>query len=124
MKRLVVCVLTVLSVSIMFNSCSKDQVSFDESLLYGTWEQIDGADTYYYKYISGGTGKYWFNAEPVELARDITWKLVNADLTITHKSNDGTWGSPEYYTVTSLTSTTLKFKDDFGGEFTQTKISK
>jgi hypothetical protein len=31
---------------------------------------------------------------------------------------------PKVYTVTELTETTLKYKDDFGGSFSFTKVSK
>lgn len=122
MKKKILGLLVIAAIAVFSNSCKKDEVSFDESLLYGSWKQIDGADTYYYTYNSDGTGKYRYNDQPIELARDITWKLDKADFTIIHKSDQGTWETPEYYTITSLTSSTLKFKDDFGVEYTQTKL--
>lgn len=125
MKRIVICLFACLSIGLLLNSCSKEE-SIDETLLYGTWKQVDGIDNLYYTYNAGGTGKYWYNDQPVELRRDIAWELEGSSFIIRHKSNDGTWESPENYTITSLTSTTLKLRDDADGgkEYVQTKVSK
>ena len=121
MKRFIVCLIACASISLMFYSCSKDEASFDQSLLIGTWKQVDGADTYYYKYIAGNTGKYWYNDLTENQARSFTWTLNKADLTITHQAELGSTAVPEYYTVTALSSTTLTYKDN-SGSYTLTKM--
>jgi len=125
MKKIIICLFACLSISLVFNSCSKDEASFDESLLIGTW-QLSTTDGYeYYHYKTGGVGVYWYEGTTeVPDGRDFKWTLDKADLILTHESQSGTFEAPEYFTVTSLTSTTFKYKDDFGATYTLTKISK
>lgn len=107
-------VLTVLAVS-----CETDPISFDESLLIGKWR----SGTLFYKYFGNGTGGTWDTADNVleEEAQDFEWTLEYAELTHIHILEIG--GTvPKVYTVTELTSTTLKYHDDFGVSWTFTKV--
>lgn len=120
MKKILVCLMMCLSFSILFNSCTKDEVSFDESLLIGKW--VSG--TLYYKYASDYTGKTWDTIDDVteEEAQSFTWSLVKEELTHIHILEVG--GSvPKVYKVTELTANSLKYQDDFGTSFTFTKVS-
>ena len=71
-----------------------------------------------------GTGGTWDTADDVteEEAQDFTWTLVNAELTHIHILEIG-GHVPKVYTVTELTSSTLTYNDDFGVEFSFTKVS-
>jgi hypothetical protein len=108
-------------ISILAVSCEPTEQSFDESLLIGKWQ----SGTLYYKYLADGTGGTWDTADDVTEAeaQAFTWTLVKSELTHIHLLETG--GSvPKIYTVTELTSTSLKYKDDFGVNFSFTKISR
>jgi hypothetical protein len=102
-------------------SCEPIEESFDESLLVGKWQ----SGTLYYKYLAGGTGSTWDTADDVSEAeaQAFSWTLVKSELTHIHVLEIG--GSvPKVYTVTELTSSSLKYEDDFGVKFSFTKVSK
>jgi hypothetical protein len=105
-------------VSILAVSCEQEQTFFDESLLIGKWR----SGTLFYKYLNDGTGGTWDTADDVteQEAQAFTWTLVNAELEQIHILEIG--GSVyKIYTVTELTSTTLKYHDDFNS-FSFTKV--
>jgi len=109
-------VLTILAVS-----CTKEEVTYDEDLLTGKWQ----SGTLFYKYLSNGTGGTWDTSDDVTEAeaQAFTWTLVNDLMTHIHVLEMG--GSvPKIYTVTELTATSLKYHDDFGVNFTFTKVGK
>lgn len=102
-------------------SCDPLDKSFDDSLLTGKWQ--DG--TLFYKYFDNGTGATWDTSDNVteSEAQAFTWTLVKAELTHIHVLEMG--GSvPKIYTVTELTSTSLKYHDSFGVNFSFTKVGK
>ena len=118
MKKLLVCLMVCFSFSVLFNSCEEDQTFFQESLLIGKW----ASGTVYYKYLSDYTGKTWDTKDDVTEAEAqlFTWTLVKSELTHIHILEVG--GSlPKIYTVTELTATSLKYKDDFGKTYSFTK---
>lgn len=111
MKKIIGCLLVLFSFTFLFNSCEEIETSFDESYLIGKW--VSG--TVYYKYSSNYTGTTWDTSDDVTEAegQSFTWTLVKSELTHIHIVEVG--GSvPKVYTVTELTATTLKYKDDFG----------
>ncbi len=106
--------------SLLAVSCETLEPSFDEAFLIGKWQ----SGTEFYKYLDDGTGGTWDTADDVteEEAQAFTWTLVNAELTHIHILEIG--GSvPKVYTVTELTSSSLKYHDDFGVEFSYTKVT-
>jgi hypothetical protein len=118
MKKLIVCLMVCISLSVLFNSCEKEDTFFDESLLIGKW----ASGTVYYKYLTDHSGKTWDTSDDVTEAeaQKFTWTLVKSELTHIHIMEVG--GSvPKVYTVTELTSTSLKYKDDFGKTYSFTK---
>ena len=107
-------------VSFLVVSCQPELTSFDQSLLTGKWK----SGTLYYKYLANGSGGTWDTADNVTEAeaQAFTWTLVKAELTHIHVLQMG--GTvPKVYTVTELTSTSLKYHDDFGVNFAFTKVS-
>jgi hypothetical protein len=118
MKKLLVCLMLCFSFSVLFNSCEVEDTFFDESLLIGKW--VSG--TVYYKYLSDHSGKTWDTSDDVTEAeaQPFTWTLVKSELTHIHIMEVG-GNVPKVYTVTELTSTTLKYKDDFGKTYSFTK---
>ncbi len=121
MKRLTYYFLAFVLVAITFNSCTTNETMFDQSLLIGKW--VSGTE--YYRYDSTGSGVTWDTADFVTEAEGqaYTWTLVNAELTHIHILQTGGGGVPKVYTVTELTATTLKYKDDFGKAFSYTKVN-
>ena len=110
-----------ITVSFLAVSCEPVEESFDESLVPGKWQ----SGTLFYKYLSDGSGGTWDTGDNVleSEAQAFTWTLVNSEFTHIHVLQIG--GSvPKIYTVTELTATILKYHDDFGVNFSFTKISK
>ena len=102
-------------------SCKTLETFFDDTLLIGKWQ----SGTLFYKYLDDGTGGTWDTADDVteEEAQAYTWTLVNAELTHIHILEIG--GTvPKVYTVTELTAASLKYHDDFGVNFSFTKVGQ
>jgi len=110
MKKSIFYFVTFLSISFMLNSCSKEEESFDETLLIGTWKE----GTVYEKYQSNYDGYTWDTADNVteDEAQLFHWTLVKSDLTQIHIMESSGTEVPKYYTVIELSSTTLKYRDD------------
>ena len=110
-----------LTASFFIVSCETEKEDpFDETLLIGKWQ----SGTLYYKYYDDGSGTTWDTSDDVteEEAQEFTWTLEQAELTHIHIMELGSV-VPKVYTVTELTATTLKYKDDFGKSFSFTKVS-
>jgi hypothetical protein len=120
-KKTLLYLTAVMMISFLAVSCEPTEESFDESLLIGKWQ----SGTLFYKYIADGTGGTWDTSDDVTEAeaQAFTWTLVQSELTHIHVLETG--GSvPKVYTVTELTSASLKYKDDFGVSFSFNKISR
>lgn len=107
--------------SLLMTSCMETaEEEFDNALIIGKWQ----SGTEYYKYLSDGTGATWDTADDVDEseAQEFEWTLVKTELTHIHIMTGGS-GVPKIYTVTELTATTLRYKDDFGKTFSFTKVS-
>jgi hypothetical protein len=109
MKRIIYFFGLVIVLPALFHSCGKDE-EFDETLLYGKWK----SGTLFYKYSSDHKGATWDTSDHVteDEAQPFTWTLVKSDLEQIHIMEMG-GNVPKYYTVTELTATTLKYKDDY-----------
>jgi len=118
-KNLIYLITCVLMMSLMV-SCEPEEESFDESLLIGKWK----SGTLYYKYLSNGSGGTWDTSDDVSEseAQPFTWTLEKSELTHLFVMELGGI-VPKVYTVTALTETSLKFKDDFGKSFSFSKVS-
>lgn len=118
MKKLFLCLMVCFSFSVLFISCEEEEIFFQESLLIGKW----ASGTVYYKYLSDYSGKTWDTSDDVTEAeaQSFTWTLVKSELTHIHIMEVG-GNVPKVYTVTELTETTLRYKDDFGTIYSFTK---
>lgn len=131
MKKYLVFLVALVSFSFIFSSCQKDEITYEQSFLYGKWQSVTvksvAHTTEYYRYVSGGTGVFWDTADDVTEAegQKFTWTLVKAELTHIHVMEvSGGVGVTKIYTVTELTATSLKYEDDFGKTYAYTKVSK
>lgn len=120
MKRTSYYLLFAIFSMLSFYSCAPE-TDFDDALLIGKW--VSGTE--YYKYNSGGTGITWDTADDVTEAEGqaFTWTLIKDELTHIHIMETGGAGVPKIYTVTELSATTLKYKDDYGKSYTFTKVN-
>lgn len=119
MKKTIFYLTACLVITFLAVSCEPNDVSFDESLLIGKWQ----SGTLYYKYLGDGTGGTWDTADDVTEAeaQPFTWTLVKSEMTHIHILETGP-SVPKIYTVTELTTTSLKYHDEFGDNFSFTKI--
>lgn len=112
-------------ITVLLASCTPEDVSFDSSLLIGKWYGYNSdGHLEVYRYDSGGTGVSWVPADDVREseAQSYEWILDKSDLTHIYILESGEPTVPMIYTVVELTSTTLKYKDDFGKIYTYTKM--
>ena len=121
MKKTLFYLTMCIVLSFLAVSCETLETFFDDTLLIGKWQ----SGTLFYKYLDDGTGGTWDTADDVteEEAQAYTWTLVNAELTHIHILEIG--GTvPKVYTVTELTAASLKYHDDFGVNFSFTKVGQ
>lgn len=101
-------------------SCEPELFDFDDTLLIGKW--VSGTE--YYRYDIDGKGVSWDTSEDVteQEGQPFFWTLVKSDLTLIHVVIMG--GNVEkYYTITELTATSLKYRDDFGKTYSFSKVN-
>jgi hypothetical protein len=110
------CILGIFCVLMLLYSCGDK--NFDKNLLSGKWQQ----GTLFEKYFSDGTGYTWDVGDDVkeEEAQKFEWTLEKNDLTQIHLGEMGQ-KVPKSYTVTELTSSSLKYKDNYGKSYSFTK---
>jgi hypothetical protein len=94
-------------------------------MMIGKWRRPvvtqDGYDCY--RYDTGGKGVTWDTSDDVteEEAQAFDWSLNGANLMLTHKGEMGQV-IPKSYTVITLNSTTLSYKNEYGEKFTFSKF--
>ena len=113
MKKVLYLSVSLLFISVLFNSCSKED-EFDETLLYGKWKPVSGTSMYF-RYDSNGTGVTWNPNDDVSESegQKFRWKLSQSELEQRHNIEiiDADI-IIEVYTVTELTATSLKYKNE------------
>ena len=113
MKKFTLVVLSFVLVTLFTTSCKKaeEEVSFDETLIIGKWK----SGTLFERYDSDKSGATWDTADDVteDEAQEFTWTIKIDQLEQIHIIENGGL-VPKVYTLTTLTATTLAYKDDFG----------
>jgi len=112
MKKLTLVVLSFVFVMLTTTSCEKEEeVSFDETLIIGKWK----SGTLFERYDSDKSGATWDTADDVteDEAQEFTWTIKIDQLEQIHIIENGGL-VPKVYTLTTLTASTLVYKDDFG----------
>jgi len=120
MRKFSIPLMAIILISAILVSCEKEEVYFDDTLLIGKWQ----TGSLFERYFENGTGYTWDESDDVseDEAQDFTWTLLNAELTQIHILEIG--GTvPKVYTVTELTSTNLRYEDDFGRSYSFTRVN-
>lgn len=112
-------VLTLPLMALLMVGCVPQEQDFEATDLVGKW--VSGTE--YYRYDADLTGATWDTADDVSEseAQSFTWSLEGAQLTVIHQMEMG-GVVPKLYTLTDLTSNTLKYKDSYGQSFTFTRV--
>ncbi|MBQ8721196.1 MAG: hypothetical protein IJY67_03500 [Paludibacteraceae bacterium] len=121
-KSILIAIFAFSAIILSFTSCSPDtDIEFDETLLYGKWQENDTQNFEVYK--EDGTGYTWDEADDVTEAeaQHFTWTLEGENLTHIHIMEMGA-NIPKVYTVTKLSATELAYEDDYGKIHTFSKI--
>lgn len=122
LKSILIAIFAFSAIILSFTSCSPDtDIEFDETLLYGKWQENDTQNFEVYK--EDGTGYTWDEADDVTEAeaQPFTWTLEGENLTHIHIMEMGA-NIPKVYTVTKLSATELAYEDDYGKIHTFSKI--
>lgn len=120
MKKFLVFLMITTLVALMLASCEKED-DFDESLMVGKWQ----SGTLYYRYFASGEGYTWDEGDDVQEdeAQDFTWTLIRSELTQIHIMEMEGPDITKIYTVTELSSTSLRYRDDFGRSYSFTRVA-
>lgn len=121
-KSILIAIFAFSAIILSFTSCSPDtDIEFDETLLYGKWQENNTQNFEVYK--EDGTGYTWDEADDVTEAeaQHFTWTLEGENLTHIHIMEMGA-NIPKVYTVTKLSATELAYEDDYGKIHTFSKI--
>ena len=107
-------------ITLVFNACLPEDISYDEMLLIGKWQ----SGTVFYRYNSDYSGVTWDTSEDVheEEGSVFTWSLEKSELTHNIVVLVGGTSVTKIYTVTKLTETALEYKDDYGTSHSFVKV--
>lgn len=113
MKRISAYFFSLALIVLFFNSCTVEETNpdFDESLIIGKWK----SGTLYERYDANNSGATWDTADDVAEAeaQTFTWTITMDQLEQIHIIENG-GKVPKVYTITDLTSSTLKYTDAYG----------
>lgn len=113
-RYFILAIITILFIT----SCGKPD-EYDPTLLHGKWKQSSLHEVY----KSDGTGYTWDESDDVteEEAQPFEWELNKDQLLQIHIMEMG-GNIPKKYTITDLTSTTLKYEDNYGNSYNFSKV--
>jgi hypothetical protein len=121
MNKLLIFLISALTVAVILTSCEKEEDYFDESLLIGKWQ----SGTLYDRYFADGKGYTWDLDDDVQEdeAQHFTWTLEKSVLTQIHIMETGGGLIPKVYTVTELSSARLRYRDKFLKSFSFNRVN-
>lgn len=121
MKRLALIILSISLVMLFTTACEKEEEddSFDETLIIGKWQ----SGSLFERYDIGYGGATWDTIDDVfeDEAQKFTWSIEIDQLEQIHIIENG-GVVPKVYTITTLSASTLVYKDDFGSVKTFSKL--
>lgn len=109
-----------------FTSCEKEKpLDVKSSQIYGQW--IQTGTQKYWTYHADGTGNRVDRNEfeqDDENNGDFEWTLVGAELRHIFHGRQGNQNIPKYYTITSITANSMKWKDDYSNTLSFSKVTE
>ena len=118
MKRLLYFLFAMMLLCGMSACVEKNEDYFDETLLYGRWQE----GTVFERYDDTGWGATWDVGDDVneEEAQPFQWRLEGAKLIHEHI---GTFVTvPKVYTINTLDASQLTYSDEYGNTHYYTKV--
>lgn len=101
-------------------------INVSEGQVVGVWVKNNTRE--YWRYDSDNTGVTWDESEDISESESnlrFTWEIANDDeLRMVSSGEMGNQFVPKNYTVTEISSTTMKWEDAFGLTYTLNKVSK
>lgn len=96
-----------------------DDVEYDVDLILGKWE----LGSVYYRFDDGGEGVTWDVADDVseEEAASFKWEVDHSRFVHYHEMHNGAI-IPKTYKILSLDLNTFTFVDDYGKEYSFSKV--
>ena len=128
MRRILFYAVTAAFAGLFFASCAPAEKEFNKEFLYsgsGEWVSTqdfgDGNEEIHDKFNADGTGSTWSVTQDT-YPQPFDWELVGRRLTFIHIMETRAGGViPKDYTVTTLTETSLVYKDEWGNTISCTK---
>lgn len=112
--------LMVSALALMLSACTG---GVDESQLYGLWVKSNSQE--YWRYRTDGGGVTWDASEDItEEESNLTyqWTLNGDRLTHVFSGAQGNQAVPKVYTITAISTSAMMWKDDYGMEYSLTKL--
>lgn len=101
-------------------------INVSEGQVVGVWMKKNTRE--YWRFDSDNTGVTWDESEDISESESnlrFTWEIANEDeLRMVSSGEMGNQFVPKNYTVTEVSSTTMKWEDLFGLTYTLNKVSK
>ncbi len=128
MKKILLYAAVAAFAGLSFASCNPAEKEFNKEFLYsgsGEWVSTqdfgNGNEEIHDKFKSDGTGSTWSVTDGT-VPQPFEWELVGSRLTFIHIMETRAGGViPKEYTVTTLTGTSLVYKDQWGNTISCTK---
>ena len=117
-----VALFVVLFFSLLATSCIDEHTTVESYQLHGLWQKFSTQE--YWRYRADGTGVTWDESEDVsEEESNLTfeWSINGDELTHIFRGSLGNQAVPKVYTITSISSTQMKWEDDYGQTYTLIK---
>ena len=122
-KRTALLVLSL--VALLAASCGGQEEALNVSAdqLLGKWQRTNSQE--YWRYITDSTGVTWDESEDVsEEESNLTfrWEVNGARLMHVFTGEMANQAVPKVYTITEISSTSMKWKDDYSMEYQFNKV--
>lgn len=110
MRKLPIILVAAIVIAFSMASCN-DTISYDETLLYGKWQE----GSVFERYNADGTGVTWDEADDIteEEGQAFNWTLQGETLTQEHLTVFGSF-VPKVYTISTLNNSNLTYHDAYG----------
>lgn len=117
--------LTVALLVALYGACGKDtHIHVDDSQLIGTW--VKSGTQEYWKYDADHNGVTWDESEDIghhESNLTFTWSIAEDVLTHAFPGEMGNQAVPKVYTITEISGSMMKWKDEEGFRYNLERVN-